>query len=376
MRLSSFLNLLLDKTKKISHHKYWWVVLGIILLYVIILNGISLVPYQTYQKLSQNPFIIRTDLGNENYWQETVLLPVIAYITRMNSTLTFTIVCLLIIIGSFILFTVYLSKHSSPLITIIVTTILITNPLSTILFTWLGTPDGLTFFLTIPFLFTNSIILLFFLIILGTMNHITFLIAAIEILFLRFTTRENIKNIHLATITIGGVIGLVLVKVFYAVYQIQAITRFEKIFTISLADWIRMNLGEFPLTIFSLFNFQWLIIPVCLILFFKKNRLYYSIILGLLIFNYGITFFAEDTTRIFTLLSWGILIHCVIYSSKLASIEDLSFQNQFLEAMILIAIISLISPRYYSFAGNIFTTPFYSFLYQLTPYSMSLRFGK
>lgn len=353
---------IIRKTKKIASQKYWIVVLGFFFIVVTITNGISLVPSQHYQKLSENPFVTRTDIASDNYWQETVLLPVIAFFTRLTTPLTFSILCFAIIVGAYLLFAGSVFNRSGSLPTLIFTTILITSPLTTILLTWLGMPDGLTIFLTIPFLFTSSLSLVFILAILGTLNHLTFLIAAIEILVLRWMARDDIRIIHLAAITIGGIIGYVSVNLFFAVYNIQVMSRLDYIFTVSLVEWIKLNLAEFPMTIFSLFNIQWLIIPICLIMFFKKDKRYYSFILAMLLFNYGITFFSKDTTRIFSLLSWGILMHCVFHSFELANKEDSSYQKQLLQALIVISLISFITPRYYSWNGSIHTTPFYAFL--------------
>jgi hypothetical protein len=362
MRLSSFLDQIYEKTKKITSKKSWLAVLAFVCLIVIFTNGIALDPAKDYQKLSVNPFVTRSDINSNNYWQETVLLPVIAFFTRMNSPLTFSILCFAILIGAYILFSGMVFKRFGSFPALIFTSILIASPLTTILLSWLGTADGLTFLLTIPFLYTGSAILIFILAILGTMNHIAFLIAAIEILVLRLMARENIKIIHLAAITSGGIIGLISVKVFLAVYHIQVESRLSFIFTVTLVDWAKKNLAAFPMTIYSLFNIFWLIIPICLFMFFNKDRRYYFFIFAILAFNYSVTFFSLDTTRIFSLLSWGVLIHCIFHSFELADKEDPSYKKQFLQALIVIGAVSLIAPRYYAWAGAIHTTPFYVFL--------------
>ena len=325
MLLSSYFNLLFEKYKKISTHKSWPAALIIFFIVVILINGISLVPPQHYQKLSQNPFITRTDIAPENYWQETVLLPVIAFYTKMNNQVSFSILCFAFIVGAYILFTVFVYKRFGSLPAILFTAILLTGPLATILLSWLGTPDDLTFFLTVPLLFTGSGIVIFILAVLGTMNHITFLIAAVEILALRWVARDNIRKLHLAAVIIGGIIGIIGVKVFLAANHIQAFSRLDYIFSQSMDLWIKVNFSKLPLTLFSLFNIQWLIIPICFIMFFKKDRRYYSSILAMLLFNYGVTFFSQDTTRIFSLLSWGILIRCIFHSYDLAQKEDSAF---------------------------------------------------
>jgi hypothetical protein len=130
---------------------------------------------------------------------------------------------------------------------------------------------------------------------------------------------------------------------------------------------MEMNVTNLPITIFSLFNVQWLILIVCLLMFFKMHKLYYVFVLVILLFNYGITFLTEDTTRIFSLLSWGVLMQCMFHSYQLAQSAhehdwEAPYPKQFLQALITIGLISLIAPHYYIWNGKIYPTPFYIFL--------------
>jgi hypothetical protein len=362
MDLSVFLNLVLEKTVRITRRKFWPVILGAFFIIIVIINGISLVPFHLYQRISQNPFVIRTDMPSNNYWQEDILLPLIAFFTRLNNPLAFSILCFVIIICAYLLYTMLVLNKSGPFPTLIFSTILITSPITTILLSWMGTPDGLTFLLTIPFLFTNSVLLIFLLTLLGTINHLTFIIAVIEILFLRLMSRDNIRIIHLIAIILGGIAGYLVLKIFFAANNIQVMSRLDFIFNINLNTWLKHNLVEFPMTVFSFFNIQWLIIPICFLMFFNKDKRYYSLMLAVLVLNYGITFFSLDTTRIFSLLSWGVFTNCVLHSYNLSKKENATNQKEFLQALIVVSAASFIAPRYYSWEGSIHTTPFYSFL--------------
>ncbi|HKJ38563.1 MAG TPA: hypothetical protein VJ972_07290, partial [Anaerolineales bacterium] len=78
--------------------------------------------------------------------------------------------------------------------------------------------------------------------------------------------------------------------------------------------------------------------------------------------------FHLDTTRIFSLISWGVLLVCIFHSYKLARSmqdEEPDYYNHFLQALILIGIISLITPRYFSWAGEIHSTPFFEWMGKL-----------
>jgi hypothetical protein len=228
-------------------------------------------------------------------------------------------------------------------------TILVTNPLSTVILSWLGTPDSLSLLLIVPFIFTRSVLWIAFLTALGVMNHVVLIIAACEILFLRWVSRDNINSHHLLGAVLGGLVGILIVRWFLAVYHIEiTVSRLDFIFLRDFTDWFLMNAKNFPLSFFSLFNIQWIIIPVCLVMFFRSNRSFYISVLMILLVNYGITFFMEDTTRIFTLLSWGVLMVCIIQSNELAQAKKTTegaYLKQFQIILMVIGLASFITPR-------------------------------
>lgn len=365
MLISTFLNSLYEQTLKLGRSKFWLLVLGLIFLVVILINGIGIVPEEPYQRLSENPFITRTDIHFNNYWQENPLLSVIAFYLRLSSPNAFNFLCFVILTGAFLSFALLSSRRWGSAQALIFSTLLITSPLTTVMLTWLGTPDGLTVALTVPFLFTQSSLLVFFLSVLGAANHPAFMITVVEILILRWVARDGIKFKNILTAGIGLAIGYGLVRWFLMVNQIEIVSRTDFMLLKDMGEWLKMNALNFPISISSLFNIHWLILPVCLIMFFKRDRVFYSLVLAFLLVNYGFTFFTLDTTRIFSLLSWSVLFECIFHSFKLAAVEnsnDPEIQKQFLQSLILIGVASLISPRYFSWAGEIHTTPFYQFM--------------
>ena len=365
MLFSDFLNGLYDKTLRIGRSRYWLLVPALVFLVVIFINGIGIVPEQPYQRLAENPFITRTDIHFNNYWQENPLLPVIAFYLGLSSPNAFNILCFVIITGAFLIFALMASRRWGSTSSLIISSLLVTCPLTTVLLTWIGTPDGLTLALTIPILFTHSSLLVFILSILGAVNHPAFMIAAIEILILRWSVRDSIKLNHVLASVFGLVTGYGLTRLFLAVNQIEVVSRADFMFLKDMGEWLKLNALNLPISLSSLFNIHWLIIPLCLILFFKSDRKFYALVLAFLLINYGFTFFTLDTTRVFSLLSWGVLFVCIFHSHKLAGMTYGSVteaQKQFLQVLILIGIASFIAPRYFSWAGEIHTTPFYQFL--------------
>jgi hypothetical protein len=165
----------------------------------------------------------------------------------------------------------------------------------------------------------------------------------------------------------GGAIGYGIVNAFLAFNHIHVYSKFDFIVSKGLNGWVGKNMMNLPLTIFSLLNIQWLLILICLIMFFKKDKLYYSSVVALLILNYFISFFTLDTTRIFSLISWGILLEVIFHSYQLSMSDekDPLIQKRFIQALVIIGVLSFISPRYFSWEGNIYNTNFSTFIFRI-----------
>ncbi|HAV79083.1 MAG TPA: hypothetical protein DCX53_17180 [Anaerolineae bacterium] len=365
MLISTFLGSLYDKVLVLGNKKYWFLGLGLVFLVVVVINGIAIVPQEPYQRLSENPFSTRTDIHFWNYFQETLLLPVIANFLKLTSPLTFNLLCMLIIIGGYSLFAFLVFHRWGASVSLIFSTLLITSPLTTVILTWLGMPDGLTLALLIPLLFTNSFPLIFSLTVFGAANHFIFIIAAIEIFILRWLIRDTIDIRHLLLALIGGLTGLAVVQIFHNSYQIEVVSRSSFVLLKSMEDWLALNVRHLPMSVFSLFNMNWFALIVCYMMFFKQDKRFYLAVLFILNLNYGITFFSLDTTRIFSMLSWGVFATVIFHSYRIALDHSSEHKKQFLQALILIGIISIFTPRYFSWAGDIHTTPFYDFLKRL-----------
>jgi hypothetical protein len=365
MLISDFLTVAYEQTLRLGRSKFRLAVLGSILLIVIFINGIGDVPEAPYQRLAENPFVTRTDIHFNNYWQENPLLPVIAYVLGLSSPAAFRILCFGVILGGFLLFERLSRRRWGPERGLIFTVLLMTSPLTTVMLTWLGTPDGLTLALTIPFLFSRSTPLFLFLSILGTANHPAFTLAALEILILRWAARDGIHFRHAFVSGIGFATGYGLVQWFLAVHHIEIVSRADFLLLRDAGEWLKMNASNLPISLFSLFNLHGLILPICLLMFFKRDRTFFSLALTFLAVNYGFTFFTLDTTRVFSLLSWGVLFAVIFHSNTLshtAGNAGTETQKQFLQALIVISLASVFSPRYFSWGGEIHVTPFYQLM--------------
>jgi hypothetical protein len=363
MLLSTALDALYEKVAELGNRKAWFLLLIAVFIIIVLINGVDIVPEEPYQRLSQNPFTTRTDIHFNNYWQESLLLPLLAYYLSLTGTITFNVLAFTIIIVGYGLFARLTHRYWGSTLALILTTLLITSPLTTILLSWLGTPDGLTFALTVPFLFINSGLLIFLLAVLGPANHPAFIIAIMEILLLRWVMRNGISLKHLILASLGIVCGYGVLKFFLYSYGIEVVSRFDFMQLKDISEWAGMNMINLPATLFSLFNIHWLILPISMLMFFNQDRRFFSLALSMMLLNYVIVFFTLDTTRIFILLSWGVLFASIFHSNRLAASE--SHRKQYIQALILISITSFFTPRYFSWVGDIHTSPFLKTISQL-----------
>lgn len=370
MLLSTALDTLYEKVQKLGKQKYWFLALVLLFIFVTLINGVGIVPEEPYQRLSENPFTTRTDIHFRNNFQETLLLPIVGYFLLLTSPVAFNVLCYLIIASGYAVFAFLVYRRWGTLPALIFSTLVITSPITTILLTWLGMPDGLTVALALPLLFTNSVIPIFILAALGAMNHVVFLIAAGEIIALRWLIKSDLKLQHMLAMIGGSATGILLTKAFLTLNQIEVAPRTGFILTRSLWEWTKLNATHFPVSLFSLFNVQWLAIFVCFTMFFKWDKRFYTGVIVLFVINYGITFFSLDTTRIFSILSTGIFILCLFHSYKMVTNHPAASQNhkkQFLQALTIIGVLSIFSPRYFIWVGEIHATPFYESLRLLIP---------
>jgi hypothetical protein len=369
MLLSEFLDTLKKKISQLAE-KYFWLLFCIVLLIVVLINGVSLVPPEHYYRLAQNPFVTRTDISLDNYWQESILLPLFTYYTHLNSKAAFHLFCVVIIILSFSLFALLSKRRYGKSLSLLFTTLLILSSLTTVLLSWVGMPDNITVLLTVPLFFTNSLLWFFVLSILGMTNHVVFAFVVMEILTLRWVAREKALNHWHFLVTILGLsVGYFVVNAFLAFNGINILNRIDFMSRYGLDSWAAWNTNYFPMTLFSLLNSQWLILAVCFIMFFNKDRRFFAAVFFFLVVNYLITFFTLDTTRVFALLSWGIVFESIFHSYHLARKESNDkYEKELSSALLLVAFLSIIVPRYYAFEGEIVLSPFKEFLTRITSY--------
>ncbi len=356
-----------DPTGFVPSRRQYWVAVSALLLFTILYNGAGLIPFEAYQRLSINPFIARPDIDVNNYFQETVFLPLLANLLGLTSRFRFNLLCVLMIAAGYLFFAYNLRKNSAGVNPIPEFALLLISPITTVLFSWIGSPDAVTFLLTTILLFSRSDIVIFSLGILGAANHSIIIFATVPLLMLRMYARDDSISVRSIILLISGsAIGLLLAHLFLRINHIDVISRLDFLFQQDPHRWVQINLYKFPAVVFSLNGFLW---PAILLIYGKEwdNHRYYKFYLLAMAGFYVITFFTLDTTRVFSLMAWGMTSHLIT-----TSIRGSDRNGKMLSQVIpFICLFGLLIPKYFLWEGNIVFTPFQSFYTSFLPSLLS-----
>ena len=194
------------------------------------------------------------------------------------------------------------------------------SPASLTCLLWLGLPDQFIVLFSAILAFAAWPPALFVVTFLGVANHPLFLFVSLSLAGLRFFAGQKEFNWRqILSIVLGAFSGYISVQAFLSYYQIQiGVTRLGLMFEHDIIDWFLVKAIEAPLSIFSLYNGLWFVLAACVLYGFPRRKSYYSVFLILQFGAAVITFFTYDTTRIFSLLTIGAVIHCVVFTYQLA----------------------------------------------------------
>lgn len=341
--------------------KYFWLLLAALLVFSLWYNQLGIVPPQHYYRLSVNPYTTRTDIASDNYWQESVLLPVFANLTGLNSHLGYHLFCVAIILGSYVLFAFFASRELGRFTALLLTILLVGHSTNAVLFSWIGTPDGVTLLLGVLALFLTSRGAILIITVLAALNHPMASLGILGILVLRaLSTEDKIDWKSVGVGVLGTLVGLALVRLFLAYFQIDLYSRIDYILSRDLQFWINQNRAQFWLALFSFHGLFWIVLLVCLVLNLKRDPRYYVAFVMLNLIFYAITFFTVDTTRVFSLLAWGAAFQCVIHSLRLELKYNAGVPRLEL-LLVVVGLASLVFPRYVVWGGSYYSPPYSTF---------------
>ena len=338
------------------------------LTYVVLIYGLGVVPYNALYLVSKNPFVnIFPDHPKGLYLYDSILIPFITYFTGLNKNVTvFLLFNFLIIIVAVILFILLVKKNYGRDPAKISLFLFLLNPLSNVLFTWLGYYDSATFFLQVCLLFSSHILPLFLIGFLGSLNHFPIMLFS-GITVLVFQGYSQAKSVNLYKLLLSYLIGLGFGYFFLKTYQNYfdlgiTLDRLGHVKEIGLKEFTIYILNNSLTWLFSLYNVLWIVVIfISHYLAHNCKRLFY-IFLGSNILYLCLTIVVLDSTRVFSLLSFPLLVSALLYVQNQIKNQDQTTYlslRQFLSGLITVG---LFIPRLVIWQGKIYFSVSWAFM--------------
>jgi len=309
----------------------------------------------------KNPFLNQTS----NQWlMSSFLGPVLGYITSANQSLIlYSLLHLVILLICFTALTIIIRRQYGDFVARSVLIVFFLSPISNVLFTWLGSPDILTFILvTVLVIFRKNIKIIFVSSFLLGINHpeqgliVLFLLAVFSYLINR--KRESILFV------LFGIGSLLLGKYLLEMYfdsqnMFVEFSRIDYIPNAGLLRYIRATLSNPFALLFSLYNVLYVFIIVYVVYYWKREKIAIAFIV------YSILAFITilitlDQTRVFSILTFPVLLLLVFSPSyqSLGSTEKNFFKN----VLALSFIAGIIVPRFLVWEGNVYYSAYKNIL--------------
>jgi len=345
-----------DDTEERTILKRWSVALplGIFALHLI-WNGVSTIPSVVLQWMVwmvTHPF---ADYGLSNYRYQTPFWLLFANAVGATSTTSYLVLCILTNIVA--LLTVWwLGTRKWGALAVL---LFLAHPISYILWTWIGLEDAVTVICTAVLLFVSSRWLILGAVVLGTLNHPAMIFLMPSVLGLRHLSEPEAVSRQTLVFGAAGV-GLGTLACFGVQSQLdfELQTRLDYLLGMPFDYWRQINLSHLPLVLYSFGFALWIPLVWCVRSYFFAGRRYFLFFLGCMMTFYGITFFSRDTTRIFALLSWAPMLHCLLSGSRLRLREGQQADAYFGQALFLTAILGWLAPHFFLWNGQVRILPF------------------
>ena len=361
--IQRWIQLLQDRYDTVSRRRPF-LLMAVALLFTILYTGLGIASDTVYYRLSLDPFRTRLDIKPINYYQETVLQPLLANTLHLRTLDEYSLFCLtLILVGlmAFALLAVWRAGRETGALLFL---LLLAHPIRGVLYGFIGMPDALTFALTVPLLFMRSPFGLGLVAALGVTNHAMFLFIVPATCALRWIADESgFRWRQLLAGVAGLAAGCVLLHGFLLHYGITLVSRYECVHNLPLIQLIHNNFSHFPMTVFSFHGALWAALAVSLAILWRPAPRYVLLALAVQAGLYATTVLTADTTRVFTLLAWAPTLHAVMVADHhVEGLHAAETQKQWRLLLLLVALGGLLLPMYSVWGGAVIpanSLPFY-----------------
>jgi hypothetical protein len=143
-----------------------------------------------------------------------------------------------------------------------------------------------------------------------------------------------------------------------AYHEIHVFSRLQYAMAFTFDNWVEYHLSSLPAVIYSFHQTLWPVILYLLIRFTRRDPRYFLALAAIFLGAYAVSAFTVDSTRVFTLLTWGATIHAIAHAFALNSREQTVEQaNPLAGLLLIIAFSALIIPRFFVWGGAVIRTP-------------------
>jgi len=350
-----------ERAARLATSRYVPAVTLLILLKIAV-SGLGTIPREPYRLAALDPFH-RVTAHPENYFQRSPLLPLLGYFSGLTSPSGFGALCLTIVTIGLMAYALMARRRHGAQDGLLQFGLVVSHPVTLVLLSWLGTPDGLSFLFATVLLFSNSLPLIGLASALGAFNHPVIHFVAPVVIILRLAAREpGLKNRSLGAVALGLLLGNAAVLAFLDAFGIETFSRLDFLMDRSLLTWVKQNTFALPHTLYSLHQASWFALALCVGVLFNRDRRYYLMFAASQLLFFVVTFFSADTTRVFSLLAWAPALHCIQHSLSLVDqTEGAASREVFRQVLILVAIVGLLTPGYYIWTGELHLPNFNGF---------------
>jgi hypothetical protein len=351
-------------------HPVWLTALA--LAFSVLYTGLSVASDTVYFRLSLDPFRTRCDIVPVNYFQESLLQPLLAHVLGLGSLAGYSLFCVVVVLGGFSVFAALMARRVQGGTAGLLFLLLLAHPVRGVLYSFLGMPDALTFALTVPFLFLRAPVALAFLASLMATNHGMSFFIVPALCALRWSAREpGFRWPQLVAAIVGLAAGYGLLHGFMTLYDIRVVSRYDCAIGLPIINLIHNNFSQFPMTLFSFHGVLWLALVASFGVLWSSARRYVVLALLMQVGLYGVTFFTADTTRVFALLAWAPAVHAVISANRhVESVWPAESREQWQMLLLFVGLAGLLIPMYSVWGGVVLpcnSLPFYQSLLARLP---------
>ena len=281
-------------------------------------GGISTIPHYslgTLRSFAIDP--LHSGLFS-TYHGETPLFFFLAHAIGATTRIGYLGFCVCMILVTYLL-VYFSSKRAQSPPALLVVLLFASHPIAYILQTWLGMVDGITVATTVVLLFSRSITVLAPISLILVLNHTAAPFIILPLMILRLLSdNSGIDLRHVCAVAIGLLIGKMLL---IHMVDVGDASRFSYIMNTQWTHWVRINVTNLPLVVYSMCFSLWPPVILMIAFYFNDNRKYWGFYLLCLAGFYCITLFTKDTTRVFALLSWGPTLYSLMYAWRIASVQ-------------------------------------------------------